>query len=155
MEIANSNKESISEMINTYREDIQNLSKYLPWLMKMNGQNLQMYQKPEGSGEHAMQVPVYDGTLLSFVKLAQKSKLMRRNYVYTFSKNRLRTAQDEIRFVQTAGVMDIPLVGDVLAKYILEGQRKGTVWNEGLYNGVYLAAVTKLKELVEYWTMPL
>jgi hypothetical protein len=45
--------------------------------------------------------------------------------------------------------MDMTVLGDILSKYVVLGRTKGLVWSEGVQNGVYLALVLKLKELME------
>ncbi|MCQ2521148.1 MAG: hypothetical protein MJ105_02115 [Lachnospiraceae bacterium] len=154
MELGYSNKETIEELLTTYKGDVDRLARFLPWLEQMSGKNLDAYQTPEGSGPHALQVPVYDSNLLAFIKEAQKTGLMRRNYVYTFSRKRITSVRDELRVIEQADILDIAVIGDVMAKYILGGQSKSILWNQGVYNGVYLAGVRKMKELVEYWTVP-
>ena len=41
------------------------------------------------------------------------------------------------------------MLGDILSKYVLKGDVKGAIWAEGVQNGVYLALLLKLKELME------
>lgn len=148
-------KESVAEIIGIYKDDVQKLIKYLPWLEEHSGQDLTNYQKPEGSGEHAIKVPVYDSTLLSFIKVAQKTKFMNKNYVYSYSRKRMRTCADELRVIDSVSIMEMNVLGDILAKYVLEGMRKGTVWNLGLSSGVYAKCIGKMKELIEFWTRPM
>jgi hypothetical protein len=46
-------------------------------------------------------------------------------------------------------LQEITVLGDILSKYVLRGDVKGAVWAEGVQNGVYLALLLKLKELME------
>ena len=41
----------------------------------------------------------------------------------------------------------------ILSKYILGGMTKGTVWAEGVYNGVLCLVVEKMDELCKFWGM--
>jgi hypothetical protein len=41
------------------------------------------------------------------------------------------------------------VLGDILSKYVLKGEVRGAVWSEGVQNGVYLALLQKLMELME------
>jgi hypothetical protein len=40
-------------------------------------------------------------------------------------------------------------LGDILSKYVIKGDVKGLIWSEGVQNGVYLAVLYKLKELMK------
>ena len=51
--------------------------------------------------------------------------------------------------------MDIQKLGDILSKYVLKGMSKSTLWTEGMEEGVYYAVVNKMKELIEFWSMPM
>ena len=103
----------------------------------------------EGIEETSMAVPVYDGTLLNFIKVANTTEFINRNYVYTYSKYGIRTAKDELRVIDTCTLQDILVLGDILSKYVIKGGVKGAVWSEGVQNGVYLALLLKFKELME------
>ena len=96
-----------------------------------------------------MPVPVYDSTLLSFVKEAKSTRFMNRNYVYTFSRYNLRKTQDELNLIADCTLLEVDVLGDILSKYILKGEVKGAYWTEGVRNGVFLAILLKLKELLE------
>lgn len=144
-------REGIAGKVDTYREDIEALVKYLPWLESKNKKNLASSYTPRDGGEHSMPVPVYDSTLLNFVKTAQKTKFIDRNYVYVYHRKRLNTAADELRMIKGTQMMEIENLGAVLSKYVLQGMSKGAVWNEGVSNGVFCAVVSKMKELLEFW----
>ena len=96
-----------------------------------------------------MAVPVYDATLLGFVKEVKQTDFLNRNYVYTYSRYRIKTAADELRIISACSLQEITVLGDILSKYVLRGDIKGAVWAEGVQNGVYLALLLKLKELME------
>ena len=148
------NKKGISDVIEKYKPDVEILCKYLDWLEKQSGKNLSTNYKPE-NGELTMKVPVYDSTLLNFVKTANKTKFMNRNYIYTFSRFRLKTVEDELRFIEKAQIMDMQYLGDILSKYILKGMTKGNMWTDAMKTGVFFKTVKKMKELIEFWTVPM
>ena len=147
-------KAGISEIINKYRNDVEALVKYLPWLERSSGQKMVNNVTPEG-GENTMKVPVYDSTLLSFVKVANKTKFMNRNYMYTYTRNRLRTVDDELKYISRAQLTDIQGLGDILSKYVLKGMQRGILWSEAVKDGVFLSVVSKMKELIEFWSVPM
>ena len=48
---------------------------------------------------------------------------------------------------------DFDILAGILSRYVLLGMTKGTLWNEGTYNGVFLNLILKMKEIVEFWSM--
>lgn len=143
--------EGISGKVEMYREDIEALVKYLPWLESKNKKNLSSTYTPREGGEHSLRVPVYDSTLLGFIKTAQKTKFMDRNYIYVYHRKKMNTPADELKMIKGTQMMEIENLGAVLSKYVLQGMSKSTVWNEGVSNGVFYALVSKMKELLEFW----
>lgn len=149
-------KEGIQEVITKYKGDVEKLIKYLPWLLQNDKKNLKNNINPDENGsELSMKVPVYDSTLLAFIKTARTTSFINRNYVYTYSTYRIKTAADELKFIERAQIMDMQKLGDILSKYVIKGMTKGSVWSEGMEAGVYCALVSKMKELIEFWTVPM
>ena len=144
-------KERLSreEIISLYQGDTMKRLKYLKWVEKVTGQNTSNLYTGEGIEETSMAVPVYDSTLLSFVREAKETVFMNRNYVYTFSQYRLNTTKDELKMIQTCTLQEVKILGDILSKYILKGEVKGAYWSEGIKSGVFLELLLKLKELLE------
>ena len=130
---------SIDDIVRRYTELLKPLLPFLPWL-KMN-LGLRVAQD---NGDGSMLFPVYDGTLLNFVKTAQASEMMNRNY--------LETAEDELRFIERAEIRDMEALGDILSRYMLEGNTKGRVWSEGVTNEVYYTLLTKMESLIRAWS---
>lgn len=144
-----SEKLSRDEVIELYQDDTMKLLRYVAWLQKVSGHETSDIYKGEGIEATSMPVPVYDSTLLSFVKEAKSTRFMNRNYVYTFSRYNLRKTQDELNLIADCTLLEVDVLGDILSKYILKGEVKGAYWTEGVRNGVFLAALLKLKELLE------
>lgn len=140
---------SRDEIIICYKEDVLRLLKYMPWLEKSSGGATSRMYAGDGIDKSSMTVPVYDSTLLSFIKEIKATDFINRNYVYTFSKYRMRTASDELRVIDACSLQEVTVLGDILSKYVLRGNVKGAVWSEGVQNGIYLAVLHKLKELME------
>lgn len=147
--MAESLKLSREEIIICYKEDVERLIKFLPWLEKKSGGAASSIYSGEGIEKSSMPVPVYDSTLLSFIREIRTTDFMNRNYVYTFSRYRIKTAKDELRVIDACSLLEISVLGDILSKYVLRGDVKGAVWSEGVSNGVYLALLLKLKDLME------
>lgn len=149
-------KAGITEKIETYREDIETLVKFLPWLEAKNRQNISSSYLPEGAeGAHAFHVPVYDSTLLNFVKVFQQTKFMNRNYIYLYHRKRIKTAEDELKVIADTQIMEIETLGDILSNYVIRGMSKSVMWNDGVSKGIFYAAVSRMKELLEFWTKPM
>ena len=132
-----------------YQEDAKRLLQFENWLKKATGTETSDIYSGEGIEETSMSVPVYDSTLLSFIKTAKTTQFMNRNYVYTFSQHSLRTAKDELNIIESCSLQEIKVLGDILSKYCYKGDVKGACWSEGVKNGVYIALLEKLKKLLE------
>ena len=142
-------KLSRKEIIEYYYDDTMKLLEYYRWLNEKSGTNCSSFYKGEGIEENSMAVPVFDSTLLSFVKTAKSTKFINRNYVYSFSRNSIRTVDDELDMIERCTLQDVKVLGDILSKYIIKGEVRGAFWSEGLKSGVYLAIIIKLNELLE------
>ena len=143
------------ELIQKYRAKIEPIFRYIPWLTQKQGAKTSYLYQGEDVPVNSVPVPVYDPTLLSFVKDMQATGLMQRNYVYVFSRCKLRSRQDELRYIAEADLTDIEDIFDIMAKYVLGGMTKGRLWSEGVENGVFLQALLKMKEVLEVWDKPL
>ena len=115
---------SNEEIVAYYKEDAVRLFAYLPWLESKKGQTTSSFYGADGIAEHSIAFPVYDSNLLRFVKEADRTCFMDRNYVYVYSRNRLKTAQDELNLIQKATIREMDNLGGILSHYILGGKRK-------------------------------
>ena len=102
-----------------------------------------------------MKFPVYDGTLMNFVREASKSTLMEKNYQYVFTRNHLKTHEDERKAIQKADLKDWDLLRGILSKYVLGGRVKGTLWNEAMQEKLFYLILKRMKEIIEFWDQPL
>lgn len=147
----NSDKLSVEEKIEYYKPDVEMLAAFIPWLEQQNGKILAQLYAGEGLDKNSVPFPVYDGTLMNFVRTAQKSSLIDRNYVYVYSRNRIRTPEDEKRFIQRATIKEMGDLWGILSKYILKGMTKAALWSEGVKNGVFLELLQKMQEIIAFW----
>ena len=85
---------------------------------------------------------------MGLVKTAQQTGLMDRNYKYIYSRNRIRSEVDEHNVIAKATLKDLGVLCGILSHYVLGGMTKGSLWPEGVTNGVLLALLCKLKQLV-------
>lgn len=148
-------KLSVEEIVQEYKKDVHKLIKYIPWLESKVGMNLSDIYEGENIASTSIAFPVYDSTLLSFVKDARNTVLMDKNYQYAYARHRMRTAQDEKKAIQQAKITQMYLLKGILSKYILKGMTRSTIWTEGIQNGVLLQVLLKLRELIEFYEGPL
>ncbi len=138
------------EVFIQYRSDMEKLMAYLPWLEEKSGKaKVASNYVGEGIAENTISFPVYDGTLLRFIKEAESTQFMDRNYVYVITRNRLKSAEEEKAFVKAQTMLQLNNVGGILSKYVLGGRTKSRLWSEAVDKGIFLEIVRKFKELDE------
>ena len=143
------------EMIEKYRAIFEKIFRYIPWLEQKKGQKTSHLYDGNDIATASMTFAVYDGTLLSFVREMQATGLLNRNYVYVYSRNFIRTQQDELNFIEKTELRNIEDIFGIMAKYILGGMTKGNLWTQAVENGVFLKALLRIKELLEVYDGPL
>lgn len=148
-------KFSREEQVEYYRPEVQKLIPFVPWLEQQRSKNSFNTYSGDGLGESSLSFPVYDSTLMNFVKTANKSYLMNRNYVYTYSRYRFRGVEDELQFIEKAELKDMGDLANILSCYILKGMRKGDMWSKGVETGVFVEIILKMREIITYWDKPM
>ena len=138
------------EIIAQYRPEVERLSSYIPWLTGKSENDVSREYTPEGG--RTINFPVYDATLLQFVKAMDQSIFIDKNYPYVYSRYGIKTPADELALIERTEIMNIAVLGGILSRYIIGGRTKGKMWSEGVKNGVYLKALTKARDLIEFWT---
>lgn len=143
------------ETIRKYREKFDPLFRYIPWFEQKRGERTSHTYQGDGMPSDSVPIPVYDATLLSFVKEMQATGLMNRNYVYVYSRNNIRTSADELEKIESAELREMEDIVGIMAKYVLGGVTKGNLWSQAVENGVFLQALLKIKKLLDVWDKPL
>ena len=139
-------------MITTYGRELEMLFAYIPYF---SGKDNVFAKKYDGAqGESNLNFPVFDSVLLDFVKKASKTSLMNRNYPYVYSRNRIRTHEDERKFIKNCTIRNVDDLRGFLSKYVLEGMHRGPAWAEGANEGIYLAVLSKFKEMMDFYRKP-
>ena len=141
-------KRSVME---NYKKDVEPLFRYLSWLEDKKGESVSTSYADNGVNQHSMAFPVYDSTLVSFVKQVQKTKLINRNYMYIYSRYRIGDAEDELKTIQGVSFKNVEILTGILSKYVCGGMTKSWVWPQAVENGIFLAILLKFKELFEMW----
>ena len=139
------------KIIRRYRDDVEPLLRYLPWLEEKKGRSVSSSYTGEDLAAHSMSFPVYDSTLMGFVRAVQQTKLLDRNYVYVYTRYRMRTAADERAQIERADTRNMEVLTGVLSKYVLGGMTKGYLWPEAVEEGIFLAVLKRFKKLFEMW----
>ena len=111
------------QLLESYKQAVRPLLPYLPWLEQSAGKRASSIYSGQDIGVNSVSFPVYDGTLLNFVREATKSPLMDRNYAYVYTRHRIRTHQEERDIIQKAGWKEYPQRNPV--KICLRRQNKG------------------------------
>lgn len=144
------------QQVGAYKLELEPLLRYLPWLEKSAGTNASRQYRDPGLGQgSAMAFPVYDGTLLNFVREAARTGLMDRNYQYIYTRNHIRSHEDERRRIQEADIKEWDILRGILSRYVLGGQSKANLWNEAVQERIFYLVVVRMKEIIEYWDKPL
>ncbi len=143
------------QLIQEYKESVMPLLRYLPWLEKNQGKSMSTIYGGEDVGVHSVTFPVYDGTLMNFVREAGKSSLMDKNYRYVYTRNHIRSHDDERRIIKAAGWREWDILKGILSKYVLEGRIKGLVWNEAVREDIFYLILKQMREIIEYWDVPM
>ncbi len=139
-------------MISTYGRELEMLFAFIPYF---SGKDKAFSKKYDGAqGESNLNFPVFDSTLLDFVKKASKTSLMNRNYPYVYSRNRIRTHEDERKYIEKCTIRNVDDLRGFLSKYVLEGMHRGPAWAEGADEGIYLGVLNKFKELMDFYRKP-
>lgn len=143
------------EMINKYRTVMEDLFRYIPWLEQKAGMKMVQFYTGDNQPGNSVPIPVYDSTLLSFVKDMQRTGLMDRNYVYVYTHKGIKDEKDELKVISEVELKEIEVIFGIMAKYVLGGMTKGMLWSKAVENGVFLNGLKRIKELLEVWDEPL
>lgn len=135
------------QVVAEYKDDLVRLLKYLSYFEKKGGTDVKNYY--EGDENHkVIPVPVYDSTLLSFVKEVKATKFITKNYPYTYRKWKMADAKAERVAMESATIRDIDLIRGIMSKYVIEGQTKSVMWSKGVEEKIFLTALNRLHSLI-------
>lgn len=143
------------QLIQEYKQIISPFLRYLPWLEQSAGTSVSTSYQGNNVTEHSLAFPVYDGTLMNFVRELTKSPLMDRNYQYVYSRNKIRNHDDERRMIKKAGIDEWKILCGILSKYVLGGRTKGYLWNEAVQEKIFYYIMKQMREIIEYWDRPI
>ena len=149
-----SEKYSQEELVNKYKDEVESLSRYIPWFESKTAEMVSgMYKSQEG--QHNFSFPVYDSTLLAFINEVGMTSFMNRNHQYVYIRYHIKSHEDEWRAIESANIMTMEIIGAILSKYVLGGITKPALWKEGVEYELYLRCLKKAKSIIEFWDKPL
>ena len=143
------------QLVREYKQAVAPLLRYLPWFMKNEGQPASTNYQGDGLPGHSMHFPIYDSTLMSFVKEASASVLMDRNYSYVYTRNRIQSHDDERRIIAAAELKDWDILRGILSKYVLGGRTKAVLWSQAVQENIFALVLERMRKIIEYWDKPL
>lgn len=148
-------KKYLQDLAAKYKEELTPLLRYLFWLEQTAG--IDNSTRYDGGDEaiRTMSFPIFDGTLLSFVREVDKTSFMDRNYVYVYSRLGLKTPADERRAIETAGIQEWNVLCGILTRYVRGGMTQSYLWRQGMSESIFYLVILKMKEIVEFWDKPL
>lgn len=139
------------QIVREYRQMLEPLLKYLPWLERNAGKAVSRNYQGQGISRSSITFPVYDPTLLGFVREASDSALMDHNYNYVYSRNRIRNHEDERRMIGSAQLKDWDILRGILSRYVLGGRTKATLWGEAVQEDIFVLVLRQMQKVIEYW----
>lgn len=143
------------QQLQEYKKTLMPLLRYLPWLEKSAGSSVSKTYNGAEMGGQVMGFPVYDSTLLGFVREVGRTTFMDRNYRYIYTRNHIRDHEDERRLIQNAEWKDWGILCGILSKYVLGGQTKGTLWSEAVQERIFYLVIKKMCDIIEFWDKPM
>ena len=142
------------EILAMYKPDVERLVYFLPWLEGKSGKDVSnVYYADEA---HAtLSFPVYDEILLTFLNELSSTVFMDQNYRYIYTRYRMHDYKDELRMIEKTDIMSMDILKGIFSKYMLGGMTKANLWIQGIEHQIFLKALQKAKEIVEFWDVPL
>lgn len=141
-------------LVMEYKQSVMPLLRYLPWLEQNAGKSMSTLYTGQDIA-HSISFPVYDGTLMNFVREAAKSTLMDKNYRYIYTRNHIKTHDDERKIIEKAGWREWDILCGILSKYVCEGRIKGALWSEAVSERIFYLVLKQMREIIEYFDQPL
>lgn len=142
------------QLVQEYRREAKPLFRYLSWLEQSAGSRASSTYSGQDIDKHSLAFPVYDATLMNFIKEASRTKLMDRNYLYIYTRNHLKTHDDERKLIERATLRDWDLLRGILSKYVLGGMTKSMLWSQGVQERIFFLTVSRMKQILEFWDKP-
>lgn len=141
---------AVEEFRREFSDTVNELIVYVPYFKRNKASDVSTSYDGK-YGQSSLKFPVFDGTLMEFIKKAQTTNLIDRNYPYVYSRNHITNHEKEMELINRATIRDTGILKGIFSKYVLEGRTKSTRWAEGVEYGIYLAVIEKLKEILDFY----
>lgn len=138
-----------------YKKELMPLLRYMLYFADRAGQNPSTTYNGQENGNNTLSFPIFDATLLAFVKEASKTSFMDKNYQYIYSRYHMANAEDERRQIETATITEWELLCGILTRYVQGGMTKAYLWSEGVKENIFYLVLTRMQEIVVFWDKPL
>ena len=134
------------QILEQYTADVEKLVRYLPWLKTAREKGVE--SKYEGEGrETLLSIPVFDPTLLAFVKEAEKTQFVTKNYPYVYTRYRINSPEKERELLKKAKINEMDIFKGIISKYVLEGKRRPAAWTAAVSEEIFVTALDALSDL--------
>ena len=138
-------------LVQRYRREIEPLLRYLPWLKQNAGRTASSNYQRQNIGSNSISFPVYDSSLMGFVREAARTGLMNRNYPYVYTRNRIRNHEDERKLIERAELKDWDMLCGILSKYVMGGRTRATLWSEAVQENIFLLVLERMRRITAFW----
>lgn len=138
-----------------YKKELLPLLRYMRYFMERTGEDPSTNYEGQENGNNTLSFPIYDATLLAFVKEASKTSFMDKNYSYIYSWHRIRSAEDERKLIEKATITEWNVLCGILTNYVQGGMTRSSLWRDGVKENIFYLLLSKMKEIVEYWDQPI
>ncbi|MCR4909065.1 MAG: hypothetical protein K5985_09550, partial [Lachnospiraceae bacterium] len=126
------------------------MAKYIPYFKARKAKDVSSAYDGK-YGQSSLAFPVFDSTLMDFIKVASKTALIDRNYVYIYSRGRIKSHKEELELIHKAGLRDAGTLKGIFSKYVLEGRTKANRWAEGVEYGIYLGVIEQMQKILDFY----
>jgi hypothetical protein len=144
-------KLSTEVIVSEYKNDVERMAVYIPWLEKRAGKDVASIYAGDDLHLNSVSFPVYDSTLLTLVNELSMTVFMDQNYRYAYSRNRIKTVADELKAIERVDIRSMNILCGILSKYVIGGMTKGVLWSQAVEYHVFLNAIKKAKEVIDFW----
>lgn len=138
-----------------YKKELLPLLKFMRYFMERTGEDPTTIYEGTENGSNTLSFPIYDATLLAFVKEAGRTSFMDKNYNYIYSWHRIKSAEDERKLIENATITEWDVLCGILTHYVQGGMTRSSLWKDGVKENIFYLLLSKMKEIVEYWDQPI
>ncbi len=145
----------LKEKAAEYKQELMPLLHYFRWFEKNAGVDLTSQYEGEDQAGRTMPIPIYDSMFLSFIRDAEKTTFMDRNYFYIYSRHGLKTPEDEKNAIAKATIQEWNILCGILTRYVRGGATQAFLWKQGMTENIFYLIIAKMKEIIEFWDVPI